>query len=346
MPPSVSVLLPVFNGLPWIQESVASLLNQSFSDIEIICVDDGSCDGTCEILQDYAGHDSRIRVLQYAHAGLVPALNAGLAAARGQLVARMDADDVAHPDRLALQVQAFAASPELVALGTGWDCIDAQGHFLRRCIPAIGHDNVMREQLWKTAILHPSVMMRKEAVISVGGYRRKCLHAEDYDLWFRLSEVGKLDNLKEPLLLYRQHANSVSRQEPLTQRNSMLLAQVSHYCRMEGVAEPDDSFSFPSFRHTRPLRADIAARMLQVRADWLGDERECPENGDLLAFIAGFPRNGTIRQGLCLYYLKCAMKYRRNPVKSLTYMVKGIAASPACALRQCYSYAVRRQLCL
>lgn len=345
MPPLVSVLLPVFNGAQWIQESISSLLSQSFSDFEVICVDDGSSDGTYEIMGDYARRDSRIRMLRYEHAGLVPALNAGLAAARGELIARMDADDIALPDRLALQVRAFASFPGLVVLGTGWDCIDDQGKFLRRCTPTVGHDNVMREQLWKTAILHPAVMMRKNAVMAVGGYRQAYVHAEDYDLWFRLSEVGTLDNLPEPLLLYRQHENSISRRETLAQRNSMLLAQASHYCRLAGVAEPlVPSAAFESLSPS--VRTDVAARMLQVRADWLGDERECPENAALLAAVAASPMNTTIRQGLCLYYLKCAVKYRRTITRALTYAVRAFVIHPACALRQGWCYAIRRQLCL
>lgn len=328
--PSLTVLFPVYNAERWLFFSLDSMLSQSWSDFELLCLDDGSTDGSLVILQGYAERDDRIRVFAFEHIGLVNILNKGLCLASSPLIARMDADDIAHPNRFEKQIQRMKQQPALVALGSAMDCIDENGRLLKRHSPPIGNEKVMEMMLWQTALAHPTVIMRKEAVLQVGGYRNCCAHAEDYDLWLRLSALGKMDNLGDSLLQYRIHPQSTSSRHTLEQRNSMLFAQVCHFFRMKGLAEPAPS----NLNEYFPLlgsqvKAEIESRMLQVRAELLGDGDECPENGRLLENIRKVPQNSIIKQGICLYYLKCAYRYLRiNPFHGIAYLVKAVAFYP------------------
>ncbi len=328
--PYLSIILPVYNAKRWLSTSIESILRQSWVDFELLCLDDGSTDGSLAILENYAKHDPRVLVFPYEHIGLVGILNKGLYLASTPLIARMDADDIAHHERLAKQIHRMDQQEDLVALGTAMDCIDEHSHMLKRHIPPVGHDKVMELMLWQTTLAHPTVIMRKEAVLQAGGYRDCCIYAEDYDLWLRLSAFGKLDNLSESLLLYRIHSQSSTGLHTLEQRNSMLFAQVCHFFRMQGLAEPErSSLDISLSKLGVPLKAEIESRMLQVRADLLGDEHECPDNGKLLESIRKAPQLPTVKKGICLYYLKCAHRYMRTrPLRGLTYLLKAAVIHP------------------
>jgi hypothetical protein len=328
--PSLTILFPVYNAERWLSPSLDSMLHQSWSDFELLCLDDGSTDGSLAVLHGYAERDGRVRVFAFEHTGLVNILNEGLRLASSPLIARMDADDVAHPERFERQIQRMNQQSDLVALGSAMDWIDEDGRLLKRHTPPVGHEKVMEMMLWQTALAHPTVMMRKEAVLQAGGYRDCCAYAEDYDLWLRLSALGKLDNLGDSLLQYRVHSQSTTSRHTLEQRNSMLFAQACHFFRMKGLEEPapsnlDEYFSLLGCQ----VKAEIESRMLQVRAELLGDGDECPENGRLLENICKVPRSSIIKQGICLYYLKCAYRYLRvRSLHGIVCLVKAAAIHP------------------
>lgn len=209
--PRVSILLPVYNAESYLAETLESLLRQSYEDFELIAVNDGSTDASESILRGYAERDARVRLVSRPNTGLVVALNEMLDIARGDLCARMDADDIALPHRLERQVAAFDARPELVCLGGAIELIDEHGTPLHRPAPVCGNEAVQREALrGRTPICHPAAMFRSEAVRAVGGYIDDAYPAEDLDLWLRLGEVGALDNLPETILRYRLHEESIS----------------------------------------------------------------------------------------------------------------------------------------
>ena len=211
--PAISVLMPVYNGGRYIGEAVASVLAQTIRDFEFIIVNDGSTDRSEKILREYEMRDSRIRVISRANTGIVGALNDGLAECKADLIARMDADDVSLPGRFAAQITYMRSHPECVALGTRVIGIDPYGCELFQSEHKLSHEQIDAELLngvgW--AIVHPTAIMRREAVTAVGGYRNQFQWVEDLDLFLRLAERGRLANLAELLLYYRQHTESVNR---------------------------------------------------------------------------------------------------------------------------------------
>jgi glycosyltransferase involved in cell wall biosynthesis len=208
----VSVIIPVYNAGRFLAAAIQSLLDQSFGDFEIIAVNDGSTDDSRTILDRAAAADSRIHVLNRVNTGIVGALNDGLAAARGELIARMDADDISLPGRFAEQVAYLAEHPECVAVGTDVLYTDPEGRPLIRHYPAEDHERIVAQLVAGNggAMVHPSLMCRRATIEKVGGYRLRYQWIEDLDLYFRLAERGRLANIPEVHLHYRQHLKSVN----------------------------------------------------------------------------------------------------------------------------------------
>lgn len=252
-PPAVSVVMSAYNNVAYVTAAVKSILSQSFRDFEFIIIDDGSTDGTGDLLRRHAESDSRIRLVQRANKGLTVSLNEGLAMARGALVARMDADDIAHRDRFEKQVEFLAKHPEVVILGTRIETIDPYDSPLDQYQHKLDHDSIDAELIrgsgW--ALVHPTVMMRAEALKRVGGYREEWNNSEDLDLFLRLAEVGRVANIPDVMLKYRQHLGSVNH---LKFENQMrikrtILAQ-AHERR--GTKVPD-SWEFKDRKHLDPI---------------------------------------------------------------------------------------------
>jgi len=211
--PKLSVLMPVYNAARYLEEATDSILAQTYRNFEFVIVNDGSTDRSTKILERYAKRDSRIKLISRPNTGIVGALNDGLAACRGELVARMDADDVSMPERFARQVAFLDTQPEVVCVGCRVLGIDPYGGVLFTSDHKLNHDDIDRELLkgsgW--AIVHPAAMIRRSAITALNGYRTQFQWAEDLDLFLRLAETGKLANLPDVLLQYRQHPDSINR---------------------------------------------------------------------------------------------------------------------------------------
>lgn len=217
--PAISVVLGVYNGQRFLAEAIHGLLDQTFADFELIAVDDGSTDRTPRILAEFAGRDPRVRVVRIPHGGIVDAANAGLEAARAPLIARADADDITMPQRLEKQVKYMAEHPQVVCLGSRMWLIEPYGSVIDQSHHPLTHEEIDRELLrgsgW--AMPQPVAMMRKEAVMKAGGYRKEYLWSEDLDLFLRMAEVGRLANLPDLLLKYRSHPGSTNHRLPHVQ---------------------------------------------------------------------------------------------------------------------------------
>lgn len=215
-------MLPVWNGERFLAEAMDSVLRQTFCGFELIVVDDGSADRSAAIADEFARCDARVLVLRRAHDGIANALNAGVAAARGTYVARMDADDVASAMRLEKQVAFLDAHPNCVAVGSDVEVIDEEGEAIGIIrFPAVHREIVDAMFDGSTrSVAHPTVVMRKSAVLAAGGYRAEASPSEDLDLWVRLIELGELANVAEPLLRYRRHTGAIGIRDGLRQRLS------------------------------------------------------------------------------------------------------------------------------
>lgn len=206
--PVVSVLLAVRDGGAYLGEALASIQAQTWRAWELVVVDDGSSDGTPAVLAAAARADARIRLFRQERLGLVAALNRAAAEARGELLARMDADDRAHPQRLARQVEFLTAHPEVGVLGTAVRRIGAaRGTWTRP-----EDDATLRAALlFESPFAHPTVMLRRSVWQVAGeGYREEFRAAEDLDLWERLAPHTRFANLPDALLDYRVHPGQVT----------------------------------------------------------------------------------------------------------------------------------------
>lgn len=200
----VSVLMPVYNAEQYIMQTLDSILAQTFTNFEFIIVDDGSSDRSLKILQQYAAEDQRIRLVSRENRGLSRTLNEMLSLAKGEFIARIDADDIALPNRFAEQVAFLQANPNVVCIGSAYQYIDDDGRPLMVYHTPQSNDEIQSGLLtgYADRILHPTIMVRRDTLKAIGGYDETVV-AEDLDLFLRLGEVGELANLKAMLTKYR-----------------------------------------------------------------------------------------------------------------------------------------------
>ena len=217
-PPTLTVLLAVYNGEKYLRESLDSVLAQTFRDFEFLIIDDGSTDKTLSILQEYEAKDSRIRLISRPNKGLTNTLNEGLSLARGEFLARMDADDFCQPDRFEKQVAYLREHPDCLLVGSRVQVIDPEGSPIRLMCDETTHEQIDAAHLNRQwPIVHPAVTMRMSGLRQIGGYRNMYNTLEDLDVFLRLAEIGKLANLPDVLLKYRQHFASVTHSREVQQ---------------------------------------------------------------------------------------------------------------------------------
>ncbi len=211
MPPTVSVIMPVYNGERYLAEAIASILGQTYADFEFIIVDDGSTDGSARIIREYGERDSRIHFIRRdRNQGGSFARNAGIAVAQGKYIAMMDCDDVCLPDRLRKQLNFLEAHPEIdVVSSTIW-LVDQDLKPLAPIPMPLEHPLIAWGQFFGANIAHPAVLLRREPLIAVGGYEERRSLTEDKELWSRLLPISRFANLPDVLMLYRQHPQSTS----------------------------------------------------------------------------------------------------------------------------------------
>ena len=226
--PKVSVVMPVHNGATFLCEAVESILLQTFNDFEFIIVDDGSIDETGSILADYQCRDPRIRVHSHERRGHSASINTALELARGEYAARMDADDVSMPTRLAAQVAFMDAHREVGVCGTWIRTFGIPGG---RVVRYATEDAVLRSQLlFGNPIAHPSLILRRRVFTEAGLLYQIGRFADDYEMWMRASRRCHLANIPRVLLHYRLHSSQVSRRqfdEQMDEAKSLRLSQLA-----------------------------------------------------------------------------------------------------------------------
>lgn len=211
--PLVSVLMPVYNCENYIRESVYSILDQSFTDFELIIIDDCSNDKTVEIIKSI--DDKRIHLITKPHnTGYTESLNYGLSIIKGKYVARMDGDDISTIDRFKLQYEFLESNSDVVLCGTGYDAINSEISFN----PLISHSENLLQLIDNCPFAHPSIMMRAEVLKKFNiQYDPSYEPAEDYKLWTEVSKFGEVTNLSNKLLKYRIHENQTTNKRAIQQ---------------------------------------------------------------------------------------------------------------------------------
>jgi glycosyltransferase involved in cell wall biosynthesis len=242
--PRVSVLMPCYNVETTLDETMESMLAQTLQDFEIVAVDDGSTDRTLSRLEEWSREDGRVRVVAKAHGGIIPALNKGLAACRAVYVARMDADDRAHPTRLERQVDYLDDHPEVAVLASlveGFPAEDVREGFriyIDWLNSLITHADITREIFVESPLAHPSVTFRTRWLEQIGGYK-EFGWPEDYDLWLRLYlEGARFAKLPEILLYWREHPQRLTRTDSRYSVKNFLRAK-AHYIVRGPLADRD-----------------------------------------------------------------------------------------------------------
>ncbi len=214
----VSIILPVYNGVDCIADAIESILQQSFQDFELLVVENGSSDGTKKLLLQYADHP-KVEIYNLEKANLVEAINYGLQQSRGEYIARMDADDISHIDRLQKQIDFFGANPELGLVATqvefksSLEKSEGLAFYVEWQNRALTTTDIELRRFIESPIAHPTVMIKREILIEAGGWRDGQF-PEDYELWLRLMDGGiKMAKIPEKLLIWSDHGERLTRSD-------------------------------------------------------------------------------------------------------------------------------------
>lgn len=207
--PQITVLMPAYNAEAYIAEAIESVLVQTFTDFELLIINDGSTDKTKSIIRSYT--DRRIRLYTTENRGVIEALNFGLSLAKGRYIARFDADDVCYAERLMVQFEFLENNPDYVLVGSASDYIDKDGHFLFEWQPGAYESDELQKIIYaESPFDHPAIMYIKDVAVKLGGYPKGAVHFEDHLFWTHFFEYGKLKNLKQPLIKHRFNPESVT----------------------------------------------------------------------------------------------------------------------------------------
>jgi len=238
--PVVTVLMSCYNGEKWLGDVIESVLNQTFRDFEFVIVDDGSRDKSLEIMKGYSAKDSRIRIIKKENTGLPDSLNAGIKIAKGDWIARIDTDDLCEPQRLEKQMDFAISDPEIVLIGTAYHEIDEQGSVKNLQLYPETHPDLKKNLLRKKRFFaHSSAFYKTKIVREIGGYRPRIKKSEDYDLWLRLADTGKMACIPEPLIRFRTHPDQISHEDSgRRQIADGRVALTSYWIRKFGFTDP------------------------------------------------------------------------------------------------------------
>lgn len=215
--PKVTVLMSVYNGEKYLHEAIDSILNQTFSDFEFIIVDDGSTDMTNNIIRSYK--DTRIKVLKNpTNIGLTKSLNIGLQKAKGEYIARMDADDISFPERLCKEVNYLDHNPKYAVVGTFAEIIDSESNEIGKEERPTSSFQIKKLLKVGNCFAHGSVMIRKKYLYETGFYDETFKRSQDYDLWLRMAQKFQLANIPQYLYAWRNHRDNIENKFPEEQK--------------------------------------------------------------------------------------------------------------------------------
>ena len=255
--PVISVVMSVYNDERYLPESVDSILNQTYKNFEFIIINDGSNDGSLDVLLEYQTRDNRILIVNQQNIGLTRSLNRGIKLAMCKYIARQDADDISAPSRLEKQLNYAEGHPKAAVVGCFGDVFNANGIIQTRRNPELSSVQIKQRLAKKNLFMHGSAMMRKPCLAKVDFYREFFRCSQDYDLWLRLSQYFDIAILPESLYQYRVTADSVSVSQYLTQKQYADIARQLHLERLKMGKDSYNTF-VSSYPHGLPIRDDEA----------------------------------------------------------------------------------------
>ncbi|MDX6190118.1 glycosyltransferase [Flavobacterium sp. Fl-318] len=301
--PLVTVILPCYNAELYVEEAVLSIMNQTYTNLEILVIDDCSNDDTNSILKRLSMEDSRIRLIRNEqNLRLVKTLNKGIDEARGMFIARMDADDVSLPERIEKQMDLMLSNPDVDLCGTSYSIIDGIGNKLKTEVKVPSTCEEIKTALLFTCPMgHPTVLFRKEKIQSLGSYDENMINIEDYELWLRVALKGKMVNLQNPLLKYRWHGENISILGRDVKRNSVNLAisKNSEYGFIEKYRE----------LHLKMILAEWNYSINELRSFNLWKKELATHVDDLDAFVKVFDSYYSLTM-LCVIKNKNSLKIK------------------------------------
>lgn len=330
--PAVTVLLPVRNGAATLQSSLTSILRQTFTNIEVLVIDDGSTDETPAILR--ACTDPRLRVLRNEkNIGLMRTLNRGLREARGELIARQDADDLSEPDRLARQLEFLERHPQVQLLGTSCWRMNPAGRVTGANDLPSTHHALRWASVLDNPFIHTSVIFRRATALDeLGGYNEALSICEDYDLWNRIAARHRVANLPERLVYYREHGTSMMQSRPEAASRAMrdlLRANLGTVFPERTFSEEEvELLSLFRLRFPRERLAPLCALIETLREEYCGRYPQECESADFRATV-------------CREHLRLAYKFLRSaPRIAAAQIWSGLEISPGEWFRQARGHAI------
>jgi len=260
--PKVTVLMSVYNGGKYLREAIDSILVQSFKDFEFLIIDDGSTDSSSDIIRSYT--DPRIRLIKNEeNIGLTHSLNKGLKLARGEYIARMDADDISLPERLEKQVHFLDEHMGVGLVSSSYIKINMAGEEIGFQKVAIENDEIKERLLQFNCFCHPSAVFRRECVERVGAYRETFEIAQDYDLWLRIAEEFEVANVEESLCKWRVCTDSITTRKKVQQE---LYHHLASSLAIQRHLFGEDKFGCrPPGEHFRLLRQELSKSYIARR---------------------------------------------------------------------------------
>ena len=256
--PLVSVLIPVFNGEKYLLQALQSIQSQTYSNLEIVIVNDGSTDCSTLIIDEFLKCDTRARVIHKSRSGLTESLNAGLAAARGDYIARLDSDDWSEMTRLEAQVARIRRDSSVVLVGSDFQIFKEDSGDTRSFRLPIEHDVLLgRLRRLRSFFPHSSVLFHANTAVQVGGYDIEARYNEDWDLWLKLSEHGKVTSVPQNLVTIRTHPDQTTRKiDPTLPITEAFASSVLHHVRIRYAHDASSvqvkREDIREYLHTRP----------------------------------------------------------------------------------------------
>jgi|694.fasta_scaffold155536_2 glycosyltransferase involved in cell wall biosynthesis len=239
--PQISVLMPVYNCESYIAEAVESILNQTFSDFELLIIDDCSTDNTVSIIKSY--NDSRINlIVKPINSGYTNSLNYGLTIAKGEFIARMDGDDISLPTRFEEQIKVLSNNLKVIVCGTNASIIGSEQDIIK----PEKHETIFANMIVSNPIIHPSVIIRKSVLDNLE-YDKLKEPAEDFDLWTKLIWKGDFYNIQKKLLLYRVHENNITKIKNKTQKDNVYNSRSKFICKINSDISHFDTEVFKKY---------------------------------------------------------------------------------------------------